>query len=269
VSGQINDFEERVVGLGLPFGLKRLAITVHPFAQVLQLETIEDDVDITPDNGGANSLLTGLIYYVVSHVFILHSIVELLSFHQIYTIAEVASLGLVQPSLLKAIGELSRVLFLVWAAPNMVRNMCLLLMTTSCHYYGDIPKNHLYYQNQILQHPLLWPFQIFCFNFAATHIIHHYVPNQPFYIRQMIADPVHKEMINNGVRKNDFGVIFRSNSYKRDESKATQEILTYFVFALMCVILGSIVALVYNYILVYLSLKIVLLPQMGIKIGSS
>jgi hypothetical protein len=32
----------------------------------------------------------------------------------------------------------------------------------------------VFYQNQILDSPLCWPFQLFCFNFGATHILHHY-----------------------------------------------------------------------------------------------
>jgi hypothetical protein len=58
--------------------------------------------------------------------------------------------------------------------PNTVRQACLMLMSNTSHYYGDIPPNDVFYQNQIVDHPIVWPFQLFCFNFGATHILHHY-----------------------------------------------------------------------------------------------
>jgi hypothetical protein len=63
----------------------------------------------------------------------------------------------------------------------------------------------------VLSSRLLWPLQAFCFNFGATHIIHHYVVRQPFYVRQLVAAAAHAEMFRQGVRHNDFGTIARNN----------------------------------------------------------
>jgi len=104
-------------------------------------------------------------------------------------------------------------LFILVILSNMVRQFCLVLLSSYSHYFEDIPEGDVYYQNQIINHWILWPLQAFCFNFGATHIIHHYVPNQPFYLRQMCADVVLKECIKQGVRVNDFGVIGRSNHF--------------------------------------------------------
>jgi hypothetical protein len=35
LSGQANDAEERLIGLGIPYGVKRMAITVHPIGGIL------------------------------------------------------------------------------------------------------------------------------------------------------------------------------------------------------------------------------------------
>ena len=59
----------------------------------------------------------------------------------------------------------------------------------------------------------LLPLQIFCFNFGSTHIIHHYVVNQPFYLRQMVARAAHQELERQGVRVNDLAVVSRSNRW--------------------------------------------------------
>src|SRR5260370_37440281 len=89
--------------------------------------------------------------------------------------------------------------------------MCLSLLSSYSHYYADIPRGDVYYQNQVLSSRLLWPLQAFCFNFGATHIIHHYVVRQPFYVRQLVAAAAHAEMFRHGVPHNDFGTIARNN----------------------------------------------------------
>ena len=71
--------------------------------------------------------------------------------------------------------------------PNTVRQFCLILMSSYSHYYEDIPANDVYVQNQILRGWYFWPMQMFCCNFGATHIIHHYVIQQPFYLRLWVA----------------------------------------------------------------------------------
>jgi hypothetical protein len=37
VSGQTDDAEERLIGLGLPLGFKRLAVTMHPFGNIIYI----------------------------------------------------------------------------------------------------------------------------------------------------------------------------------------------------------------------------------------
>lgn len=111
--------------------------------------------------------------------------------------------------------------------PNYVRQSSLVVMSNCSHYYGDIPEKSVFYQNQILDHPLLYPFQLFCCNFGATHIMHHYVPGQPFYIRSMCYPRVKPYMIAKGVRLNDFGTVSRANRYfqykHNDITSATSE----------------------------------------------
>jgi hypothetical protein len=55
---------------------------------------------------------------------------------------------------------------------------------------------------------LLW----YC-NAGATHIVHHYVPGQPFYIRELVYRRVKDVMIAQGVRYNDLGIVRRGNRY--------------------------------------------------------
>lgn len=53
----------------------------------------------------------------------------------------------------------------------------------------------------------------FFFYLGATHVVHHYIPGQPFYIRELVYRRVKNYMIEQGVRINDFGVLLRANHY--------------------------------------------------------
>ena len=57
---------------------------------------------------------------------------------------------------------------------------------------------------------------LFVYYIGATHIVHHYVPGQPFYIRELVYRRVKSLLIDQGVRINDFGAITRGNLYYDD-----------------------------------------------------
>merc|ERR1712183_613045 len=99
---------------------------------------------------------------------------------------------------------------------NMLRQASLQWVSTGCHYYGDIPEKNVFFQNQVLNHWMFYPLQVFCFNFGATHIIHHYVTRQPFYLRQMCADGVMGEFRKQGVRFNDLQIYKRAHRWNME-----------------------------------------------------
>ncbi|ROM27519.1 fatty acid desaturase [Pseudomonas protegens] len=101
-------------------------------------------------------------------------------------------------------------------APNMIRQFCLYFISSNMHYYGDVAPRNALQQTQVMNHWLLWPFQLFCFNFGSTHSIHHFVVKDPFYLRQMTAPYAHEVMAKAGVRFNDFGTYKRANRFKLD-----------------------------------------------------
>ena len=83
------------------------------------------------------------------------------------------------------------------------------------HYYGG--GYNLLQQTQVLNHWIFMPFQCFCFNFGNTHTIHHFVPNQPFYIRQKISKRVNTLLQMKGIRFNDLASILEANHYNEDK----------------------------------------------------
>ena len=86
-------------------------------------------------------------------------------------------------------------------------------------FHGLKNRNKLLHQTQVINVWLSWPFQLFCFNFGATHSIHHFVVNETFYNRQLIIRKAHEIMKAGGVPFNDVQSFLRNNNYHAKASK--------------------------------------------------
>ena len=195
-SGQLDDIEERLIGLGLPIGFKRIALALSALGVYLVIYGIAADSKRMNSLPGMN----------VNHVSLLNLPV-LLPAH--LALGVMFFPNLVTESIYNIAWYVCALLFF----PNLLRQGSLVLISTGCHYFGDIPEKNVYYQNQVLNHWILYPLQAFCFNFGETHIIHHYVSRQTFYLRQMIAPACIAELKNQGVRFNDLEIYKRANRY--------------------------------------------------------
>ncbi len=107
----------------------------------------------------------------------------------------------------------------IWVLPNFIRSFSLQFVSSNMHYYGDIDPRDVIKQTQVLNPWRMMPFQLFCFNFGATHAIHHFVVKEPFYIRHMTAKTAHKVMKEVGVRFNDIGTFRRLNRWNEIKAK--------------------------------------------------
>jgi len=203
-SGQIDDIEERLIGLGLPLGIKRFLVTISPMGSYLQVYGVSQDSKKMKSLPGLDILRASIINLPVLLPGNICLIVVLCQFFELYPIP---------PTIYIVCWYVCMLLYY----PNTLRQSCLQWVSTGCHYFGDIPANNVYFQNQILDHPIFYPLQFFCFNFGATHIIHHYVTRQPFYLRQMCAPPIVAEMKKQGVRFNDLQIYKRNHRFKRAE----------------------------------------------------
>ncbi len=192
-SGQVVDIEERLIGLGVRSLPLRLLVAFVPPASALLLPRALREA--RRHGVGAQTLrdrsLLALVRGAIDGVFL-----------GSYVVVPVAA----------ALGAAwAGYLMVALVGPNMLRHGCLVLMSSYSHYYGDVTQNDVFEQNQILRHPLLWPLQLFCAGFGATHIVHHYVVNQPFYVRLLVSRAGLAAMQRHGVRVDDFGVVARAN----------------------------------------------------------
>lgn len=207
-SGTQQDLEERLVGNGIgnPF-LRFIVMFDGLIGLILQRKQFNRQVKgfsfITVFNAGfplATLYFTTCYLFVFSHLF------------------RLTNEGFVYPQWLELSVQMLDFIVVVLIAPNFIRSACLNIVTSYLHYYRGV--DSVVQQTQVLQGWFIWPFNLFSFNFAGTHSIHHFVVKQPFYIRQLVATTAHKAMKENGVRFNDFRSFKYANRYLKGKNSS-------------------------------------------------
>lgn len=202
-SGQVTDIEERLIGNGMFYGFRRFITMFDTALGWINFKDLKDQIP---------NFKLSQILKATFPVFILFNVIWF-SFltHQGWKI--ISLIHTVVPPFPEWYVSLVNILMVIYVGPNMLRQLSLSLVSSTCHYYGDIAKGDLMKQVQVLQPWFLIPFQLFCFNFGSTHVIHHFVVNQPFYLRQLVAPVAHAAMKKYGVRFNDVETFTRGNRY--------------------------------------------------------
>lgn len=221
-SGTDGDFEERSITNGEPWGLRRLLMTADGvLAVVLRPATVYQMTRAYLRARGARTpaawspvlrkirlayVPLGLVHFALWHAF--------LGLHCLDFARPLAGAGFDVPSpgVAAAMHTLDS-LVVVWLMPNVLRSFCLNLVSSNLHYFGDVDVRDARRQTQVWTSPWVWPLQLFCFNFGGTHAIHHFVVQEPFYARQLVAHEAHAVLRAHGMRFNDFGTFLRANRW--------------------------------------------------------
>lgn len=210
-SGSEKDIEERFIGLGKPLNWFRVFVmSYHPASVLLVREIDKDNKDfgnLTLKIFTLNGLNASL-YIILWHTFF-----GFCRLHMGWTFTQYDPVLYLPLWLWPWVRDAAVLLLL----PNVLRQASLNLIASYCHYY-EIPQNNVFYQNQILDHWIFAPFNFFSFNFGQTHILHHFVTNQPFYIRQMISNKALPTLEENGIRRNDLNIFKNNNRYFDNET---------------------------------------------------
>lgn len=198
LSGTEQDLEERAITNGERYDIKRLVMMADGIlAALLRIDQAGKRKKKLLMLVAASYFPLGWVHFGLWYTFLM---------------AHAASaLGFALPSTLVAHVETLDVVVTVWIAPNVVRSFCLNFVSSSMHYYGDVQARNVMQQTQILNPLWMIPFQVFCFNFGSTHAIHHFVANEPFYVRQWTAKAAHDVMREHGIPHNDLGTFTRAN----------------------------------------------------------
>lgn len=232
-AGHPSDFEERAITNGEAWGLKRLFMTLdNMLAIMLRPKTMRSvtrqyvkDVEKPGSRTEWRAALfrkalsympLGNAFWMAWHAFVVFHLVDLTAAWMGQPIAW-------SPGMRSAMSVLDAVTVCL-IAPNILRNFCLHFISSNMHYYGDVEAGNVMQQTQVLNHPMFWPMQLFCFNFGSTHAIHHFVVGQPFYLRQMIAAEAHEVLRHHGVRFNDLGTFRRANRLCAAEALAAPQL---------------------------------------------
>lgn len=218
-SGTPSDVEERGINNGDKWGIKRLimtgdnllAIALRPLATWNATEEYvkaQKDLSFTDKLKMKAKLALGYTPLGNVHYGLWYS----------FLFMGVAKLGMkalhIQPPtnrIWRLVDKTTKFYAVAIAAPNYLRTLSLHFTSSNMHYYGDVENGNVVQQCQIWTDWRMKPLQAFCFNFAGTHALHHFVVRDPFYIRQAIAKSCYPLMRENGVRFNDFGTFKRAN----------------------------------------------------------
>ncbi len=203
VSGTDQDLEERLVGNGIKNPFKRLLVIMDGLLGLILFRKVyEKEIkgfSFSKVFHAAFPIATA--YFVVLYSMIIYHGLNLFIPMETYT-----------PSIVMPVVNVFEFLMIVLVLPNILRSTSLNFVTSSMHYYGGV--TNIKEQTHVLTSKWFMPFHLFCFNFGKTHTIHHFVPNQPFYIRQWISKKINLVLQQQGVKFNDFTSIKNANLYQ-------------------------------------------------------
>jgi fatty acid desaturase len=201
-SGTVQDLEERLVGNGIKNPILRLLVVIDGL------------LGLTINAKRFSKEIKGFSFFKVfnagfplatAHFVILYTVIAFYSVNAFYPLQQSS------PTWVLNTMSVFEFLMVVLIVPNVIRSSSLNFVTSSMHYYGGV--TNMLEQTHVITSRLFMPFHLFCFNFGHTHTIHHFVPNQPFYLRQMLSKKVLPIMKKHGVRFNDFESLKNANKY--------------------------------------------------------
>lgn len=215
VSGNKDDIEERLIGNGMKAGWFRFfAMIDGNVSAILNFRKLARDAPKFKRREIVRESWPWLaIYYTLWYNFLIWNVLYYLNLWMGSPISVPYS------ETLETIRSVLNVVGVVYLLPNWIRQSSIQIVSSNMHYYGDVQGIHQ--QTQVLNVWFLAPLHLFCFNFGSTHGIHHFVVNQPFYLRQMVAPFVHPAMKRYGIRFNDFESMLRANRYDPETSSKT------------------------------------------------
>lgn len=209
VSGTAKDIEERGITNGTPWSPFRLIMIADGMMALLGRSGDALKAGRLHQlifRGLAAYFPIGLAHYALWYLY--------LGFHLTQMLAPQWAATFWSASVVEVM-PIVNVIAVIWIWPFFIRSFCLNFVSSNMHYFGDVEDDNIIQQTQIWTRWWLAPLYLFCFNFGATHGVHHFVVRDPFYVRQCVAKESHGLMKAAGVRFNDFGTFKRANRFTK------------------------------------------------------
>jgi hypothetical protein len=212
-SGMPFDIEERGITNGDRLSLLRLLVLPDLLLSgILRIPRLRKEILIEYNKGNLSksdmrliirTVLLGLLPFGVPLTILWYAFVVIHLLHWIgYPLAQFdLLLQWIEP------------LMVLLVIPNLIRQFALHFVSSNMHYMGDVEAGNVIQQVQVFTPWWSIPLQWFCFFFGATHAIHHFVVNEPFYLRQLTRKAAQDVLIENGIRLNDVKSLRFSNRY--------------------------------------------------------
>jgi fatty acid desaturase len=201
-TGHLEDFEEQLIGNGMPLGPRKLLSMLDPGLGWLFRQK---DLHKIPFYHAWEflwaSFPVAIVYHLAAYGWALGHALALL----------MVGSGLSLPDAAPKLLQVLDVLAVVYVLPNLIRHASMNILASTMHYHGDV-SDHLH-ETQVLDTWWSLPFQLFSCCFGATHSIHHFVVTQPFYLRLLVAPRARAAIRRYGVRFNDLGTLLRANRF--------------------------------------------------------
>lgn len=202
-SGQHEDFEERLIGNGMPFGLLKLIAMIEPGVAMLFRQKELKSIPFFDGRKLARACFPVVhLYYLILVGWIALSLSGLIW----------GDSGMLASPLIGLLTTGLNFLMVVYIAPNLLRQISVQILSSWMHYHEDVPSR--LHETQVLNAWYFFPLNLFAANFGSTHAIHHFYANQPFYLRQLVARQAHQALRKFGVRYNDSASLLRGNRFQ-------------------------------------------------------
>jgi hypothetical protein len=212
-SGMPFDIEERGITNGDRFSLLRLIVLPDLLLSgILRMPRLRKEILIEYKKGNLSKKDLSLIIRTVLFGLLPLGVPLTLLWYA-YVIFHVIQWIGYPLSQLITVMEWIQPLMVLLVMPNLIRQFALHFVSSNMHYYGDIEHGNVIQQCQIFNPWWSFPLQWFCFFFGTTHAIHHFVVNEPFYLRQLTRKAAQHVLLMHGVRFNDVKSLKHANRY--------------------------------------------------------
>lgn len=212
-SGRKRDLEERMIGMGLPFGPKRiLAMLDAPIGIQFRRSELKTIPFYNKRDLNAASIPVTKVWYLIALTYLALKFVFVPA-AGILGWTDPETMGPMTAKMLQVYAQLATP-FTIWILPGWVQTMSRQILSSWMHYYLDFGSK--LHEVQVLDAWCFLLLNCFCCNFGGTHVLHHFNEKQTFYMRELVKSEVIPICKKHGVRFNDYGALFRGNHFKAD-----------------------------------------------------